>query len=474
MAVGAWKAELRLSSGLQGLVALNTIMFRALALRPPAPADTDSDLCTVARLGSNFGQSSRASLRLLTAFLALWMLAGEVSVEGQSGGWPQFLGPQRNGTYAGPPLARSWPTEGPPVIWKREVGAGFAGPVVSGDRLILFHRVGNRAVVECLEARTGKELWKSAYPTDYRDDFGFDNGPRATPAVAEGRVFTFGAEGALCCWNLADGEPLWKIDTVKEFGTAKGFFGRACSPLVWGDLLIMTLGGQEGAGIGAFDVASGELRWKAADDQASYSSPIVAEFDGEPFVLALTRQMLVSLAPADGRVVFEYPWGPPLGASVTSATPLVVNDLIFVSACYGAGASLLRFSEEGPERVWQGDDVLSNHYATSIHHKGHLYGWHGRQEQGCEFRCVDLKTGRVNWTQSGLKAGTVTLVGDELLLLTERGELLRLPASPEGFKPTARVQVLPFGVRAAPALANGRLYGRSEKRLACFDLTQER
>ncbi len=360
--------------------------------------------------------------------------------------WPQLLGPQRNGVCPAPTLAKTWPKAGPPVVWKREVGQGFAGPAVSGERLILYHRVDNQAVVECLATPSGKELWKAGHATDYRDDFGFDEGPRATPTIAEGRVL---------------------------FGSRKGFFGRAPSPLVEGGLVILMPGGREGAGVVALDAATGKGRWKATSDEASYSSPTVATVNGKPIVFALTREALVALQPTDGRVIFRHPWRPRESASVSAATPLVVEDMIFLSACYGAGASLFRFKESGPEEIWSRDDVLSNHYATSVCHRGFLYGWHGRQEQGCELRCVELKTGKVQWSEAGLKAGSVTLAGDELLLLTERGLLLRAPATPEGFKPTARVQVLPSEVRAFPALADGCLFARSKARLICLDLRKE-
>ena len=387
--------------------------------------------------------------------------------------WPQLLGPQRDGVYGGPPLAKSWPKEGPPVPWKRDVGQGFAGPAVSGERLILYHRVENRAVVECLDARTGKELWKAGHATDYRDDFGFDEGPRATPAIAENRVFTFGAEGKLSCWKLETGEALWSVDTPKEFGSRKGFFGRAASPLVEDGQVIFMPGGPGGAGVVALDAATGKVRWKATSDEASYASPMVATVNGKRIVFALTREALVALQPADGRVIFRHPWRPRESASVSAATPLVVEDMVFLSACYGAGAGLFRLRENGPEEIWSGDDSLSNHYATSVQHKGFLYGWHGRQEQGCELRCVELKTGKVRWRETGLKAGSVMLAGDELLVLTERGLLLRAPATPEGFKPSARAQVLPSEVRAFPALADGFLFARSKNRLVCLDLRKE-
>ena len=359
------------------------------------------------------------------------------------------------------------------MVWKREVGRGFAGPAVCGGRLILFHRVEDRAVVECLDIQTGKEIWQAGYATDYQDDFGFDDGPRATPTLTDGRVFTFGAEGRLSCWKMETGEALWSVDAPKEFGSRKGFFGRAVSPLVEGGVVILMPGGREGAGVVALEVATGKVRWQATADEASYASPTAATIQGRRIVFALTREALVALQPTNGQVIFRHSWRPRESASVSAATPLVVDDMIFLSACYGAGASLLRFKENRPEEIWSRDDALSNHYATSVPHAGFLYGWHGRQEQGCELRCVELKTGKVRWSEAGLKAGSVILAGDELLLLTERGLLLRAPATPQGFKSTARVQVLPSDVRAFPALANGFLFARSKGRMVCLDLQKE-
>jgi outer membrane protein assembly factor BamB len=390
----------------------------------------------------------------------------------QSDHWPQFLGPTRDGVYLGP-IAAQWPSDGPALVWKREVGAGFSGPAIQDGKLLLFHRVEDRATVECLESSTGRLLWTAAYPTDYRDDFGFDPGPRATPSIADGRVFTFGAEGRLCAWQLDSGELLWTVDTAKDFGTSKGWFGRACSPLVQKDLVILTLGGR-GAGVAAFDAGTGNLRWKATQDEASYASPVLATLQDREMVLALTREALIGLAPSDGTILFRHPWRPRPNASVSAATPLVVGDQVFISASYGAGATLLQPASSGVEAIWASDDALSNHYATSVHHQGFLFGWHGRQEQGCDLRCVHLRTGRVQWSESGLKAGTVTLVGNELLVLTETGELIRAKASPDGFQPTARAQVLPSGVRAYPALANARFFARSPRLLVCLDLAGKR
>jgi hypothetical protein len=161
-------------------------------------------------------------------------------------------------------------------------------------------------------------------------------------------------------------------------------------------------------------------------------------------------------------------------SSVSAATPLVIGNLIFISASYGTGAALLEGSETGVKKLWASDDALSNHYATSIHHNGFLFGIHGRTDPGFEppasLRCIELKSGKVRWEKAGFGAAILTLAGNDLLILTERGGLIRAPASPDAFKPAAEAQVLPNQVRAHPAFADGLLYARSKDKLFCFDL----
>jgi len=160
--------------------------------------------------------------------------------------WPQFLGPTRNGVYVGTNLATSWPEDGPPLKWRTKIGRGFSGPVVSDGRLIIFHRLDSGAIVDCLESQSGKPIWRYQYHTDYVDDFGFDEGPRSTPAIASGFVYTFGAEGTLTCLAMADGKLLWKVDTRSRFNASKGFFGAACSPLEEGQSVLLNIGGGKG------------------------------------------------------------------------------------------------------------------------------------------------------------------------------------------------------------------------------------
>ena len=389
----------------------------------------------------------------------------------------------------------AWPKNGPAILWKAKAGAGWSGPVVSSNRVVLFHRLDDKEVIDCLNATNGARLWRADYVTTYRDDFGFDEGPRATPAIDANRVFTFGADGVLNCWDFSSGANVWRIDTRKQFNNDKGFFGIACSPLVDGNAVILNIGGGDSAGVVAFDKKNGKVLWKATAEEASYSSPVAATIGGKRYVFVFARHGLVALQPSDGKVLWEFPWKPRIHASVSAATPLLIplegqtprvpdgqgrngnrgvrlsdGVGIFISASYGAGAALLRFNETKPEVIWSGDEILSNHYATSVHHDGFLYGFDGRQEQRCNLRCVELKTGKIRWSEDHFGAGTLMLAGDKLLILTERGELILASAIPEKFSPVARAQIIGNDVRAHPALANSLFYARDKSTLVCLDL----
>jgi outer membrane protein assembly factor BamB len=250
---------------------------------------------------------------------------------------------------------------------------------------------------------------------------------------------------------------------------AKGFFGAAGSPLVENGRVLANIGGAA-AGIVAFEAKTGKVIWTATDHGASYSSAVGATIAGRRSAIFLTREGLVGLDPGTGRVQFERRWRARMAASVNAATPLVVGDLVFISAEYGPGAAVLRVEGSRLAELWASDEVLSNHYATSVHHNGILYGYHGRQEFGPSFRAVDMRTGKVRWSQERFRGGSVTLAGDRLVILRETGELILAPASPEGFTPLARAQVVPATVRAFPALSDGFLYLRNDNTLMALDL----
>lgn len=400
------------------------------------------------------------------AILFSFLLTGILAAED----WPQFLGPRRDGTYQGKALPK-WPANGPKLLWKKNVGAGFAGPAVVNGKLYLFHRQNEKEILECMDAAKGTVIWKSIADAAYMDQFGFDNGPRAVPTVHDGSVYTLGANGVVRSTDARKGRLNWTIDCRKKFGADKGFFGFACAPLVHGKNLLLNISGKKG-GIIALDTASGKLRWTATQDEASYASPIIANFNNTPQALFFTRAGLASINPADGAVNFTHPWQPAIRASVNACTPVAAGNLIFISTSYSKGATVLAVNGKKIETVWSNDTSLSCHYSSVVHHDGFLYGFHGRQERGGELRCVEMKTGKVQWSLPGLRAGSVMLAGTELLIFTERGELLRGKANPKFFRATARVQLMGATVRAYPALANGKLYLRNDRQLACFQLTE--
>ena len=410
------------------------------------------------------------TLRYLIALIIVFSSLVRPASVAEAQDWPQFLGPTRNGKYAGNDVTTVFPKAGPPVVWKKTIGQGFSGPVVAEGKLILFHRMGDKEIVECLDSATGKEIWRFDYPTHYRDDFGFDEGPRSTPSIASGRVYTFGAEGMLHCLDFVSGKKVWAVDTHQQFDVRKGFFGAACSPFSEGRGVLLNIGGTKPSGLVAFDRETGKVMWAVSRDEASYSSPVAATVGALRTVFCFTRSGLIGVDPAGGSIRFEFPWRARMQASVNAATPLVVRDVVFISSSYQTGAALLQVTGSAVKKVWSSDDVLSNHYASSIAHNDYLYGYHGRQEHGPSLRCVQLQTGKVMWSVESFGSGTLMLAGQQLLVLKERGELLIAAAIPKAFQLLAKAQIVSGTVRAYPAVAQGRLYVRNDNSLVCISL----
>jgi outer membrane protein assembly factor BamB len=403
-------------------------------------------------------------------FILSFTLTLALTLSAEAADWPQLLGPGRDGHSAETKLNWNWPKEGPKLLWKLDAGAGWAGPVVAGERLIFFHRVGDDEIVLCLDPATGKEKWQHKYPTKYTDDFNFDNGPRATPTIAGDKVFTLGANGDLTAVELATGKAIWHHNLLQDYKASKGFFGAACSPLVMGDKVLVNVGGR-GAGVVCFDAANGKELWKSTDDGPSYSSPTAAELDGKPVAVFFTRVGLRVLDPASGKSLYDFPFKPRIEASVQAATPLVWKDEIFLTASYATGAVLLSAKKGELNELWSGDKSLSSQYTTPVRVGDYLYGTDGRSDFGNgQMRCVEWKTGAVKWAEKNFGVASVIAVDGGLLALTEAGDLVRFDASPDGYKERARATILTKPQRAAPALADGRFFARDGKTLVCVSL----
>lgn len=356
-------------------------------------------------------------------------------------------------------------------MWKKEIGEGYSAPVVVGERLVLFHRVGDEEIVACLDAANGKERWQHREATKYHDPLGKGDGPRSTPLIAGEYVYTLSPGGRLSCLKLANGDKVWQRELLQDYKVPRSYFGVGTSPLLEGGLLLVNVGAR-GAGIVAFDKNDGKEVWKATDDGASYSSPVAATIDGVRHVLFFTRQGIVSLDPTNGAVRFSKRWRARMDASVNAATPVVVSDLAFFTACYETGAIVLRVKKDGCDELWSNDRTLSCHFSTPVYHEGCLYGFDGRQEGGTEMRCVELKTGKIHWSKEGFGCGSMIVLDGHLLVLSENGELVLVECKSDKYREKARAAVLTGPCRAAMALANGRLYGRDNKKLVCWNLNK--
>jgi outer membrane protein assembly factor BamB len=440
--------------------------------------------------------------------------------------WPQFLGPRDNGISGETGLLKAWPAEGPPMLWQRRLGEGYAPPSVRGERLIVQHRLRDRELVECLHAQTGATLWKYDYETDFADPYGYNGGTRCAPVLSLTHAYTYGPQGKLVCVELATGQHVWTRDTAREFKVPQHFFGAGCTPILDGEKLIVLVGGAPKSAVVAFDAKTGRTLWESIgndiwddlkpagaagrqypwtdeDKLVSYSTPVIAAIHGKKHLLCLLRQGLVSLNPDNGALQFKYFFRSKLMESVNAARPLVVDDLIFLSAAYDTGAALLKVKPDGRsfDEVWRKPRGMSTHWSTAVFHDGHVYGFSGRHEDEAQLQCVELLTGELKWETNGLKGelndyeldpetgrirekasgkhvpfpfygrGSGIFADGKLILLGERGTLALVEPNTTKWVELARAAYpqIKYPSWAAPVLSRGRLYLRSETHVICLD-----
>jgi len=422
--------------------------------------------------------------------------------------WGVFLGPTGNGRSSLRDLRAPWPDRGPPVAWHCGVGEGYCAPAVALGRAVVFDRIGQDMRLRCLEAETGRKLWEERYPASYTDMFGYDGGPRAAPVIARDRVISFGPEGRLECRSLADGTSDWKIDTAREYHVVQNFFGVGAAPLVVdagaGPVVVVQVGGSRpgsappaperldlvkglDSGLVAFDLATGRERWRAADQLASYSAPILARIGERDRILAWTRDALLVVDPASGAVEGEFRWRADEVFSAVCASPVAKDGCVLLSECYGPGSVLLDLAAGGDPRPLRQDRrrarpdaALKAHWATPVLHEGHLYGVSGRNSGDAVLACVDWKTGAVRWVEGGFGRASLVLVAGHLLVLGEYGDLALVRAVPDRYVEVSRARLRdPADGRtdllappcwAAPVIARGLGYVRGQGRLVCLEL----
>lgn len=369
--------------------------------------------------------------------------------------WTHYRGPTGNGVSA-EKLPAVIPAAGPRQLWKAAVGTGTSSVTVSGEHVFTMGNTGGKDVVWCLDARTGRVVWKHEYPLDL-DKRMFEGGTAATPTVDGGRVYTVSHQGDLFCLDAATGRKIWYKHFQKDFGGKRPQWGFAGSPTVEGNLVIVDVGGK-GASTVAFDKATGATVWKSGDDEAGYASPVVATIAGKRTVVMFKASHLVGLDIKDGKELWRGGWK--TSYDVNAATPLVVGEKIFVSSGYGAGCALFEVTAGGVSERWRNKN-LKAHINSPVFFQGHVYGADGQASPGSPLTCVELESGAVKWQEKSVGGGALVLADGKLICLTEKGELVIGDASPGGFKALARAQVLGKRNWVQPTYANGRIFCRN-------------
>jgi len=422
--------------------------------------------------------------------------------------WPQWMGPERDGVWRETGIVDTFPKDGPPVRWRVKIGGGYAGPAVVGDRVYVtdkqsatpdpqnpFNRSKTNATerVLCLNDADGSIVWKHEYDCPYT--VSYPAGPRTTPVVKDGRVYTLGSEGHLFCLDAADGQVIWSKHFAKDYSRGESpVWGYASNPLLDGDRLIVLVGGK-GTTVVAFHKDTGQELWRSLDSGGEhgpgYGSPIIVEAGGQRQLIVWHPKAVSSLDPETGKVFWEQPWT--IQAGLTVATPRPSGDQLFLSAFYN-GSLMLKLDAARPQAsvAWQRHgqnerltDALHCLISTPVIDGDYIYGVcsHG------ELRCLDLANGDRKWetfaATSGQSArwGTAFLVkqGDRYVLFSEQGDLILARLAPDGYHEQGRAHLVdPTGpaqrrevVWTHPAFAHRNVYARNDKEIVSVSLAKE-
>lgn len=397
-------------------------------------------------------------------------------------GWPHLRGPNYNSTCDETGLAENWPEEGPLVLWVKEIGQGYSSFSAVGGRIWTQRQTPYAQTVMCMDGSTGRPIWEYKYGWPYQAA-GMYPGPRATPTWNDGKIYFAGPQGKVGCLQADDGHLLWSVNVNEAYGGRGTDFGYSCSPTVIDGKVILPVGG-EGASVVALNAEDGTEVWAAGDQPASYTSAIPISFQGRQLIFGYLQNALALHDLETGQLL----WGHRLssGYDEHSSLPLYQEPYLLLTAPFRSGAELYELSIETPEdaedstgltarRLWH-SNRMSNDVASSILVDGYVYGFDLRDIQSKarrpsrgEFRCLDFDTGEVQWSSDQPGHASVILADGKLILLNDRGEVLLVRPSPEGYEELARTEV--FGGEicwTAPALENGRLYLRSPTRAACL------
>lgn len=409
--------------------------------------------------------------------------------------WPGFLGPAGDGHSTEPLPQRDWQQHPPQLLWQRRTGEGYSAPSVAGDRLIYTDRQQDVERIYCVSAATGQTVWQQSVLASYQDALGYGDGPRATPMVDGQRVYSMTADGILDCRQLHSGELLWRRNLHSDFAVTANLYGAGASPFLYGNLLLLVVGGREretvpaDAGVVAFDKHTGRTVYTTGNVQASYASVRVIAAHDPPLGVAFAREGLLVFDALTGQQRHQIPWAAKVSGCVNAVTPVISGTHVFVSEAYGPGSILLKFDDEDFDVVWADQKrsrrrVLRAHWATPLLCDGHLYACSGRHSAQGELRCINWQTGFIEWRHQQGCLSSLCGIDGCLINVTEYGQVELIAASADSFQLLSRFtpgpdgkparpdgeRLLKFPVWAAPVVSNGRLFLRSPDCLVAFQI----
>ena len=380
--------------------------------------------------------------------------------------WPAFRGEARDGTY-NHDIRTDWPDDGLPLLWHQPIGGGYASFVAADDRLFTIEQRRDREVVTAYDSATGRELWAHGWETLFEEIMGGD-GPRATPTWDDGRLFALGAAGELRALDAATGELRWRTNILADAGATNLQWAMAASPLVVDGLVVVLPGGGNGRSVAAYDAHTGDIVWTALSDVQGYAAPMLVELAGVRQILVVTASRAAGLTVEDGTLLWEYPWVTSTGPPNISMPVVIGGDRLFLSAGYGHGGALIDIAETGgrlsARERWR-TIRMKNRFSTSVLYEGHLYGL-----DESILACIDAETGDLAWKGGRYGHGQLLLADGHLVVLTERGDVVLVRATPDRHEELARFAAIRGKTWNTPTIVDGRLFVRNTTEMAAFDI----
>ena len=380
--------------------------------------------------------------------------------------WPQFRGLQRDGVSPETGLAKEWEESGPKEVWRKTIGPGYSAVSIVGDRLYTMYVVEidgqDKEVAVALSAKDGEEFWRT--PLGDRFDNEFGDGPRATPTVSGDRVYVLDSRGTLAALETKNGSVVWSMNFIEKFEIELPNFGYSTSVVVDGDQVIVQAGGKDGNNYLGIDKDSGEIVWSRGSGPAGYNSALPVQVgDKKRFVYVADGQLIC--IDEDGGEVWAHEW--PQGE--THAMPIrIPPDKLYLAGAEGVGARLFRVKEaDGKgeiELLWE-QPFMRNHFSSAVVHDGTIYGF-----DNATLKAISVEDGKMAWGKRGLGKGSLIFADGHLVVLSDRGKLLLVEATSEGYEEEGSVQALEGLCWTAPAFADGRLYLRNHDELVVYDL----